>query len=88
MIGTFVLAGIVSFFVGKVKFPPCILGAEGKYYCVSRQEANIRYENIEVIKKLNTKPNDARVIIKLKDYGTISVPYEQNKFTFEYRVDF
>lgn len=86
MFETFIVAGIVSYFVGQIKLPPCIIGAENKNYCVSRQYANIKSEHIEVVKKLNTNPNDARVIIKLKEYGTIVVPYDPNKLTIEYSL--
>lgn len=88
MFETFIVAGIVSYFVGQIKLPPCIIGAENKNYCVSRQYANLKSEHIEVVKKLNTNPNDARVIIKMKDYGTISVPYDTNKLTIDYHVNF
>jgi hypothetical protein len=88
MLETFIVAGVVSYFVGQVKLPPCIIGKENSNYCVSRQYANIKSEHIEFVKKLNTNPNDARVIIKLKEYGTISVPYDPNKLTFEYHVNF
>jgi hypothetical protein len=88
MLETIVAAGIVSFFVGQIRLPSCIIGAENKNYCVSRQYANIRSEHVEVVKKLNTNPNDARVIIKMKEYGTISVPYDAKKLTFEYHVNF
>ena len=88
MLETVIAAGIVSFFVGQVRLPSCFIGAENKNYCVSRQYANIKSEHIEVVKKLSTNPSDARVIIKLKEYGTISVPYDPNKLTFEYHVNF
>lgn len=88
MITTYIMAGAIAYFFGQVKLPYCIIGAENKNYCVSRQYANIKSEHIEFVKKLNTNPNDARVIIKLKNYGTISVPYDPNKLTFEYHVNF
>lgn len=88
MLETFIVAGVVSYFVGQVKLPPCIIGKENSNYCVSRQYANVRYENIEFAKKLNTNPNDTRIIIKLKDKGTVVVPYDPNKFTIEYSLSF
>lgn len=88
MVTTYIAAGMIAFLFGQVKLPNCIIGAENSSYCISRQYANIKSEHIEFVKKLNTNPNDARVIIKLKEYGTISVPYDPNKLTFEYRVNF
>lgn len=88
MIQSFIIAGIASYMIGQVKLPSCILGAENQNYCISRQYANFHYENIEFVKKLNTNPNDTRIIIKLKKYGTISIPYDTNKLTFEYHVNF
>lgn len=87
MIETFIAAGIISYMVGQVKLPSCILGAQSKNYCVSRQQINFKYENIEIVKKLNTNQN-TRIIIKLEKYGTISIPYDSNKLTFEYDVKF
>lgn len=88
MVTTYIAAGMIAFLFGQIKLPNCILGAESKNYCVSRQYANIKSEHIEVVKKLNTNPNNARVIIKMKEYGTISIPYDTNKLTFEYHVNF
>lgn len=88
MLETVIAASIVSFFLGQVRLPSCFVGAENKNYCVSRQHVNIKTERIEVVKKLNSNPSDARVIIKLKEYGTISIPYNSNKLTFEYHVNF
>lgn len=86
IVTTYIMAGMVAFLFGQVRLPYCILGEENKNYCVSRQYANFHYENIEFVKKLNTNPNDARVIIKLKEYGTIVVPYDPNKLTIEYSL--
>jgi hypothetical protein len=88
MVTTYIAAGMLAFLFGQIRLPSCIIGAENKNYCVSKQHANIRSEHIEFVKKLNTNPNDARVIIKLKEYGTISVPYDTNKLTIDYHVNF
>lgn len=88
MVTTYIAAGMLAFLFGQIRLPYCILGEENSSYCVSRQYANIKSEHIEVIKKLNTNPNDTRVIIKLKEYGTISVPYDPNKLTIDYHVNF
>ena len=86
MVITYIAAGMIAFLFGQIKLPNCIIGAENKNYCVSKQHANIKSEHIEFVKKLNTNPNDARVIIKLKEYGTIVVPYDPNKLTIEYSL--
>lgn len=88
MIVTYIAAGFVAFLFGQIRLPNCIIGEENKNYCISRQSANIKSDHIEFIKKLNTNPNDARVIIKLKEYGTISVPYDTNKLTIDYHISF
>jgi hypothetical protein len=88
MIETMIMAGAVSFFIGQIKLPYCLIGAESKNYCISRQYANLKSEHFEIVKKLNKNPNDTRIIIKMKEYGTISVPYDSNKITFDYHVNF
>lgn len=87
-IETFLIAGAVSFIFQEVKLPHCIIGAENKNYCISRQYANIKSEHIEFVKKLNASSNDTRLIIKLKNYGTVTIPYDPNKLIFEYQIKF
>jgi hypothetical protein len=90
MFESILIGGMAAYVLNEVKLPPCIIGEPIKDsgYCVSRQYADIKMDFIAFSKKLNTNPQDLRIIIDLKNYGSFSMPYRKDGVILEYRVNF
>jgi len=90
MIESLVVGGMVAYFMKEIQLPPCIIGEPIKDsgYCISKQNADIKIDFVSFSKKINTNPQDLRIIIDLKNYGSFSVPYKKDGVILEYRVNF
>jgi hypothetical protein len=90
MLESVIIGGMAAYMLNEIRLPPCIIGEPIKDsgYCVSRQYADIKLDFIAVSKKLNTNPEDLRITIDLKNYGSFSMPYRKDGIFLEYRVNF
>lgn len=90
MFESILISGMTVYAFKEVELPKCIIGKPIKDsgYCISRQYADIKIDFISFSKKLNTNPQDTKIIFDFQKYGVFSIPYRKDKIIIEYQLKF